>query len=86
MVRIVYVCVCVCERDQHTKRMLQRSGINVDYKDLLELTACDLEEYNCIWGFVYTVLTVKCEKEELEDMEKNISYKQWTAWTGQTLA
>ena len=57
--------------------------MNVDYKDLLELIACDLAEYDCMIGDCPDCSNVDMLrtylKEELEVMEEDFLYKQWTS-------
>lgn len=75
--------VCVCLYHQNIKLMLEGTGMNVDYKDLLSLIACDLQKYDCMMGVCpdcsNTDMLQEFLQEELEDMEEDLSYKQWTS-------
>lgn len=75
--------VCVCIYHQNIKLMLQGANMNVDYKDLLSLVACDVENYDCMLGNCEDCDSVEILKgmleEELSEVEDEISYKLWTS-------
>lgn len=73
--------VCVCIYHQNVKLMLEGGNVNVDYKDLLELIVCSVDQFDCMMGecpncpgvdIISDFLT-----EEMEDMPEEICYKQW---------
>ena len=75
--------VCVCIYHQNIKLMLEGANMNVDYKDLLALLACDIENYDCMLGNCEGCGSAEMLKtmleEEFSEVEEEISFKLWTS-------
>ena len=63
--------------------MIEGAKLNVNYKDLIEMLACDINNYNCMMGECENcgdsegLLNILLKSDETEDMPDNIIFKQW---------
>lgn len=73
--------VCVCVYHQNMKLMVNSAKLNVDYKELIDLLVCDINNYDCMMH-----LCERCPgKENMlelfrdseEDLPDHIEFKQW---------
>lgn len=75
--------VCVCSYHQNVKLMIDGAKLNVEYKDLLEALACDVNKYECMMseckecGDEKALLNTFLEADEINEMPDDILYKQW---------
>lgn len=81
--------VCVCVYHQNVKLMLEGTKMNASYSDFLELLSCDTSNYKCMMGECSDCPSVDMVRDflrdEMEDMEEEISYKQWVGTDRSTL-
>ncbi|KZS05312.1 Cc8L18.2-like protein [Daphnia magna] len=80
--------VCVCIKHQNPKVMLAGADIGVDYKSLLELLVCSLDNESCMFGECSRCPSSDVLKEflfeKLDDYE-SVTYSEWTTVDRTTL-
>ncbi|XP_045024477.1 uncharacterized protein LOC116922580 isoform X1 [Daphnia magna] len=80
--------VCVCIKHQNPKLMLAGADIGVDYKSLLELLVCSLDNESCMFGECSRCPSSDVLKEflfeKLDDYE-SVTYSEWTTVDRTTL-
>lgn len=75
--------VCVCSYHQNVKLMIDGAKLNVDYTDLLEALACNVNKHECMMseceecGDTTGLLNTLLEADEIDEMPDNMIYKQW---------
>lgn len=75
--------VCVCLYHQNIKLMIEGAKLKVDYKDLLDIIVCDVNNYKCMTGGCElcpgeeALSDMFSESEEEDSMPDNITFKQW---------
>jgi hypothetical protein len=73
--------VCVCLYHQNIKLMIGGAKLNIDYKELLDLLVCDINNYNCMMSLCKECpgkeTALEMLKESEEEMPDNVTFKQW---------
>ncbi|GBM04149.1 hypothetical protein AVEN_205225-1, partial [Araneus ventricosus] len=75
-------CVCVCLYHQNIKLMIEGANLKVDYKDLLGIIVCDINNYKCMISDCdlcpgKEALSNMFLEPDDDDMPDNITFKQW---------
>lgn len=73
--------VCVCIFHQNIKLMIDGAKLNVNYKDLLDVLVCDINNYSCMMSLCKECPDIGIIFEMFKDFEEllpdNLEFKQW---------
>lgn len=73
--------VCVCIYHQNVKLMIDCAKLNVNYKELIDLLVCDINNYDCMMDLCENCpgkeSVLELFRDSEEDLPDHIEYKQW---------